>query len=115
MLGAAAPILGYGALNALLFVAYNRSLMFMDGSITDPTIPQGTPLYKLWIAGAAGGLASWTISSPTEFIKCRAQLENRPKVSSWSVTKNIIRTRGWRGLYYGGGITSARDSIGYGF
>lgn len=115
MLGSAAPILGYGALNAILFVAYNRSLMFMDGSITDPTSPEGVSLYKFWLAGAAGGLASWTISAPTEYIKCRAQLDNRPEVSSWTVAKDIIRTRGWTGLYYGGGITSARDSIGYGF
>lgn len=90
--------------------------MFLDPSITDPTNPQGVSPYKLWIAGAAGGLASWTISSPTEYIKCRAQLDRRPEVSSWTVAKDIVRNRGgWRGLYYGGGITSARDSIGYGF
>jgi solute carrier family 25 carnitine/acylcarnitine transporter 20/29 len=115
VIGAAAPILGYGALNALLFVAYNRSLMAMDSNITDPTNPDGVPLYKIWIAGAAGGLASWSISSPTEFIKCRAQLDSRPEISSWTVAKDIYRNRGWRGLYYGGAITSARDSIGYGF
>ncbi|KAJ5482955.1 hypothetical protein N7539_006401 [Penicillium diatomitis] len=113
--GAAAPILGYGALNALLFVAYNRSLKVMDSSLVDPTNPDGVPLYKIWIAGAAGGLASWSISSPTEFIKCRAQLDSRPEVSSWTVAKDICRTRGLQGLYYGGAITSARDSIGYGF
>ncbi|PYH46873.1 putative mitochondrial carrier protein [Aspergillus saccharolyticus JOP 1030-1] len=113
--GSAAPILGYGALNALLFVAYNRSLMILDNSITDPTTPQGVSLYKVWLAGAAGGVASWTVSSPTEFIKCRAQLETRPGVSSWTVTRHIISTRGWRGLYYAGGITCARDAIGYGF
>lgn len=115
VVGAAAPILGYGALNAILFVAYNRSLKALDSSITDPTNPEGVPLYKIWIAGAAGGLASWTISSPTELIKCRAQLESRPEVSSWSVAKDIYRARGPRGLYFGGGITSARDAIGYGF
>lgn len=114
-IGAAAPILGYGALNALLFVAYNRSLMYLDGSVTDPTSPDGTPLYKLWLAGAAGGIASWTVSSPTEFIKCRAQLDSRPGVSSWTIAKDIIRTRGLRGLYFGGAVTSLRDSIGYGF
>lgn len=113
--GAAAPILGYGALNAILFVAYNRSLAALDGSVTDPTNPVGVSAYKIWLAGAAGGLASWSISSPTEFIKCRAQLDRRPEVSSWAVAKDIYRTRGWRGLYFGGGITSARDSIGYGF
>ncbi|KAJ5292417.1 uncharacterized protein N7443_008370 [Penicillium atrosanguineum] len=113
--GAAAPILGYGALNAILFVAYNRSLTSLDSSIKDPTKPEGVALYKIWLAGAAGGLASWTISSPTELIKCRAQLDTRPEVSSWTVAKDIYRSRGWRGLYYGGAITSARDSIGYGF
>ncbi|KEY77613.1 mitochondrial carrier protein [Aspergillus fumigatus] len=113
--GAAAPILGYGALNALLFVAYNRSLMFMDDSIKDPTNPLGVSLYKIWLAGAAGGAASWTVSSPTEFIKCRAQLDSRPGVSSWTVAKDIFRTQGLTGLYFGGMITCARDSIGYGF
>ncbi|GJP97207.1 hypothetical protein CBS115989_6491 [Aspergillus niger] len=113
--GAAAPILGYGALNALLFVAYNRSLKFLDSSIIDSTNPQGIPLSKIWLAGAAGGVASWTVSSPTEFIKCRAQLDSRPGVSSWTVAKDIVRTRGWTGLYYGGGVTCARDAIGYGF
>ncbi|KAL4808272.1 mitochondrial carrier domain-containing protein [Aspergillus unguis] len=113
--GAAAPILGYGALNALLFVSYNRSLTFLDSSITDPTNPQNCPLYKLWLAGALGGIASWTVSSPTEFIKCRAQLDSRPGVSSWTVAKDILQNRGWRGLYFAGGITCARDSIGYGF
>ncbi|KAJ5564487.1 hypothetical protein N7513_000729 [Penicillium frequentans] len=113
--GAAAPILGYGALNAVLFMAYNRLLMTMDHSVVDPTNPSGVPLYKIWVAGAAGGLASWTISAPTEFIKCRAQMDSRPEVSSWSVAKDIYRHRGWRGLYYAGGVTSARDAIGYGF
>lgn len=113
--GAAAPILGYGALNALLFVAYNRSLMLLDSSVTNPTAPDSVPLYKIWLAGAAGGLASWTVSSPTEFIKCRAQLDSRPEVSSWTIAKDIIRTGGFRGLYYGGVITSIRDLVGYGF
>ncbi|KAA8649753.1 putative mitochondrial carrier protein [Aspergillus tanneri] len=113
--GAAAPILGYGALNALLFVAYNRSLVFLDNSVTDPTNPQTTTLCKIWIAGAIGGVASWAVSSPTEFIKCRAQLDTRPGVSSWTVAKDILQTRGLKGLYYGGAITCARDSVGYGF
>ncbi|PYH94708.1 mitochondrial carrier [Aspergillus ellipticus CBS 707.79] len=113
--GAAAPIFGYGALNALLFVAYNRSLKLLDSSIIDPTNPQSVSLSKIWLAGAAGGVTSWIVSSPTEFIKCRAQLDSRPGVSSWTVARDIIRTCGWRGLYFGGGITCARDAIGYGF
>lgn len=89
--------------------------MLLDPTVTDPTNPQGTSLFKIWLAGAAGGLASWTVSSPTELIKCRAQLDSRAEVSSWSVAKDVIRRRGWTGLYYAGGITSIRDSVGYGF
>ncbi|KAL1852631.1 hypothetical protein Plec18170_005763 [Paecilomyces lecythidis] len=113
--GAAAPILGYGALNALLFVAYNRALMVLDPSVRDPTNPTGTSLYKIWVAGAAGGLASWIVSSPTELVKCRAQLSSRAEVSSWAVAKDIYKRQGLRGLYFGGAITSVRDSVGYGF
>ncbi|KAL2840570.1 mitochondrial carrier domain-containing protein [Aspergillus pseudoustus] len=89
--------------------------MLLDSSVTDPTNPQNSPLHRLWLAGALGGIASWTVSSPTEFIKCRAQLDARPGVSSWTVTKDIVRNRGWKGLYFAGGVTCARDSIGYGF
>ncbi|KAK2802810.1 hypothetical protein FQN50_007216 [Emmonsiellopsis sp. PD_5] len=114
--GATAPILGYGALNAILFVAYNRTLMGISPCpVPDPTDPVGVPLSHIWLAGAVGGLASWVISSPTELVKCRAQLATHESISSWSVTKDILRRTGLKGLYYGGGVTSIRDSVGYGF
>ncbi|PGH00324.1 hypothetical protein AJ79_08255 [Helicocarpus griseus UAMH5409] len=114
--GATAPILGYGALNAILFVAYNRTLAGIASQpVPDPTEPVGVPLHQIWAAGAVGGLASWVISSPTELVKCRAQLASHESVTSWSVTKDIWRRMGFRGLYYGGGVTSVRDSVGYGF
>ncbi|KAJ9261790.1 hypothetical protein DTO212C5_8191 [Paecilomyces variotii] len=113
--GAAAPILGYGALNALLFVAYNRTLMALDPSVTDPTNPTGTSLHKIWIAGAAGGIASWIVSSPTELVKCRAQLSSRSDISSWTVFRDLYKRHGLKGLYFGGVITCVRDSVGYGF
>lgn len=114
--GATAPIVGYGALNAILFVAYNRTLTGIASKpVPDTTNPVGVPLYQIWVAGAVGGLASWVISSPTELVKCRAQLATHQSISSWTVTKDIWKSRGFRGLYYGGGVTSIRDSVGYGF
>lgn len=110
--GATAPILGYGALNALLFVTYNRTSALLNSSAADapPT------LWTTWIAGAVGGLATWVVSTPTELIKCRAQIaSSRTGVSSWGITKEILRSEGIRGLYFGGVITALRDSIGYGF
>lgn len=107
--GATAPILGYGALNALLFVSYNRTSDFLN------TNGQGAPpsLWTTWLAGAIGGLATWAVSTPTELVKCRAQLSSSS--TSWAITKEIVRTEGVRGLYFGGVITALRDSIGYGF
>ena len=111
--GAAAPILGYGALNALLFMTYNRSLALLNtGDVNE--WPNNPTAGTIWTAGALGGLASFVVSAPTELVKCRAQVSDPPK-SSWLVTKEIWQARGARGLYLGGGITSVRDAVGYGF
>jgi solute carrier family 25 (mitochondrial carnitine/acylcarnitine transporter), member 20/29 len=107
--GTAAPVLGYGALNALLFVSYNRS----ESAINNALHTQSN-LWTTWVAGAIGGLATWVVSTPTELIKCRAQLSS-PPASSWSIAKSVLRNEGIRGMYLGGVVTALRDSIGYGF
>lgn len=122
--GAAAPILGYGALNALLFVSYNRSEALLNQvfpsshpSPASQTSTTGSNLWTTFFAGAIGGLATWVVSTPTELIKCRAQLAANPaETSSWAITKHIWRAEGGlRGLYFGGTVTALRDSVGYGF
>ncbi|KAF4552509.1 putative mitochondrial carrier protein 26 [Elsinoe fawcettii] len=107
--GSAAPVLGYGALNALLFMSYNRSMYLMH---EDPLNPHS--LAKTWVAGAVAGLATFVVSAPTELIKCRVQVSKR-NVSSLDAAREIWRGDGFRGLYWGGGITSVRDGVGYGF
>ncbi|KAH8753604.1 mitochondrial carrier domain-containing protein [Diaporthe sp. PMI_573] len=124
--GTAAPILGYGALNALLFVSYNRSEELLNralaGHIPSSSSPHttgsttGSNLWTTFLAGAIGGLATWVVSTPTELVKCRAQLSTDPHASSWDITKRVLRTEGGiRGLYFGGTVTALRDSVGYGF
>lgn len=71
-------------------------------------------LAKVWLAGATGGLATFVVSAPTELIKCRAQVSSGA-VSSLSVVKDTWKHEGFRGLYHGGGVTSIRDAVGYGF
>lgn len=107
--GTAAPILGYGALNALLFVSYNRAEAALDAAFSGKR-----SLWSTWLAGAAGGLATWAVSTPTELVKCRAQTAT-PARSSWVITRQALRAEGIRGLYFGGAVTAARDAIGYGF
>ncbi|CAN9445377.1 unnamed protein product [Alternaria alternata] len=108
--GATAPILTYGALNALLFMTYNRTLSLLNDS---PASPQN--FSKVFLAGATGGLASFVVSAPTELVKCRAQVATSATTTSWSVARDVWKAEGIRGLYYGGGITSVRDAVGYGF
>ncbi|KAK4548786.1 hypothetical protein LTR36_008559 [Oleoguttula mirabilis] len=111
--GAAAPILGYGALNALLFVTYNRSLALLNTGGANER-PERPPAWSIWTAGALGGLAIFFVSAPTETVKCRAQVSDPPQ-SSLSVVRELWKHGGIRGLYLGGGITSVRDAVGYGF
>lgn len=128
--GSTAPILTYGALNAILYASYNRTLSFLQQtSIVSPSIsspgygdvsrlPTGT---ELWAAGAIAGLATFVVSTPCEIVKCRTQVEGGSGAggsssrSSWGITKDIWRHEGLRGFYFGGVVTSLRDSIGYGF
>lgn len=127
--GTAAPILGYGALNALLFVSYNRSEAWLNQAFPLQSVSAlqldaetaasttGSNLWTTFLAGAIGGLATWVVSPPTELIKCRSQLAtSQAEASSWNTVKRIWQTEGGlRGLYFGGSVTAVRDSVGYGF
>jgi len=129
--GLPAPIFTYGALNALLYTSYNRSLALF-GPPSDGT-PTNTPhslqysYVAYFTAGAVAGLATFVISTPTELVKCRAQaaplsqqnanttLPTTVAPSSWAIARTTFRNEGIRGLYLGGTITAARDAVGYGF
>ncbi|KAI0419891.1 mitochondrial carrier domain-containing protein [Xylaria grammica] len=154
----AAPMLGYGALNGILFWAYERTEAALNIELLPSSSPNpvffsqdfigsttGSNLWTTWLAGAAAGLAIWPVSTPTELIKCRAQLASArgihtvdhatsvppalsPALSATpslrsritqtilrSQAMNILRTENVWGLYRGGGVTALRDSIGYGF
>jgi solute carrier family 25 (mitochondrial carnitine/acylcarnitine transporter), member 20/29 len=96
-------------------VTYNRSLKVLDPSIKDPTKLHHVCLHNIWFAGVIGGLASWVVSAPSELIKCRTQLHQGTKTTSLIIFTHIWKKHGLQGMYLGGGVTSVRDSIGYGF
>jgi len=107
--GTAAPVLTNGAVGSILYMSYNRVTDLMNAG--NPSRPS---LWMTFLAGAIAALPTWVVNTPTELIKCRTQLSS-PPASSFEVTKDIIRTSGIRGLYFGGAVTVLRDSIGYGF
>jgi solute carrier family 25 (mitochondrial carnitine/acylcarnitine transporter), member 20/29 len=113
--GAAAPILGYGALNSILFVTFNRTLHLLNPGLFDYTKLAGCSLPSIWLAGALGGLATWLVSAPSELVKCRAQLMVGGQGSSWGVAREVWVREGVKGLFRGGAVTSVRDAVGYGW
>ncbi|KAK3984931.1 mitochondrial carrier domain-containing protein [Cladorrhinum sp. PSN332] len=121
LVGTAAPILTYGALNALLFVSYNRTQSFLSAHLPPADAASLPSLTNTFASGCVAGLATFFVSTPTELIKCRAQLSTttpsrpaEPK-SSWAIAKSIYKSQGIKGLYFGGTVTAIRDSVGYGF
>ncbi|KAL9092238.1 MAG: hypothetical protein Q9159_000998 [Coniocarpon cinnabarinum] len=127
--GLPAPVLTYGVLNALLFTTYNHALAFLPQrtptSDDDLDADIQYPLYSHFCAGAIAGFATFVISAPTEYIKCRAQTEQPERAShpieahksksSFSIAAETFKHHGIRGLFLGGVVTSWRDAIGYGF
>lgn len=87
------------------------------------------PLSHVFTAGFVAGIACFLVSTPTELVKCRAQviasrLDSNPSTAaqrpilsesgSWHVTKDVVKRFGIKGLYQGGWVTILRDAPGYG-
>ncbi|KAF9426108.1 hypothetical protein BGZ94_006939 [Podila epigama] len=136
--GITSPIVGLAGLNSILFASYSASMRFME-SISPPSNPSFyisstvgerlQPLSHVFTAGFVAGVACFLVSTPTELVKCRAQViasrldpnssaaAQRAILSesgSWHVTKDVIRRFGFKGLYQGGLVTILRDAPGYG-
>ncbi|KAI9592984.1 mitochondrial carrier domain-containing protein [Syncephalis fuscata] len=125
--GIAPPIVGLAALNSILFASYGGiSRLLIRPSLQGdlPSSPSPSPLLPLWgvfMAGCGAGTACFLVSTPTELVKCRAQILKNTRSSpeqgqftSWQVTKQVFRQHGLTGFYRGGGITILRDALGYG-
>ncbi|KAF9094141.1 hypothetical protein BGX29_007693 [Mortierella sp. GBA35] len=140
--GISSPIVGLAGLNSILFASYSASMRFLE-SMAPPPPPLSTsssslyaaagealqPLSHVFAAGFVAGVACFLVSTPTELVKCRAQViasrmdptssaaAQRAILSesgSWHVTKDVVRRFGLRGLYQGGWVTILRDAPGYG-
>ncbi|BFZ60913.1 hypothetical protein YB2330_001965 [Saitoella coloradoensis] len=125
--GILAPLVGLGALNALLFVSYNKTLQLLSASASSSSSSSPPPPERgfafgferqvaVYAAGAVAGLTCSLVTTPTELVKCRTQLQlPTSTASSIAIARGIWRREGVRGFYRGTCITSLRDAIGYGF
>ncbi|RIA99285.1 mitochondrial carrier [Glomus cerebriforme] len=91
--GMASPLVGIGAVNALLFAAYSRLK-----SIQTTSLNEQLALYKIAIAGAGAGAINSVLSSPVELLKIKMQAQ-------------YGATAGSSGLIYKGPIDCAKHLI----
>ncbi|KAF9582499.1 hypothetical protein BGW38_000130 [Lunasporangiospora selenospora] len=142
--GITSPIIGLAGLNSILFASYSATMRFLE-TMTPPlnalhhdpystttaaaAVVAAQPLSHVFTAGFVAGVACFLVSTPTELVKCRAQViaaSLDPNSSaaaqrailgesgSWKVTKDVVRRFGFKGLYQGGWVTILRDAPGYG-
>ncbi|KAG0265629.1 hypothetical protein DFQ27_000504 [Actinomortierella ambigua] len=129
--GISSPIVGLAGLNSILFASYSATMRGLEAYAPPPaSSPNGLqPLSHVFTAGFVAGVACFLVSTPTELVKCRAQImaakldqtlplnTQRALLSesgSWNVAKDVVRRFGIRGLYQGGWVTILRDAPGYG-
>ncbi|CAG8480379.1 3327_t:CDS:2 [Scutellospora calospora] len=115
--GVGSPIIGLAFLNSILFTSYGSILRLFEK--IDKSSQRIPSLAQVYVAGFGSGIACFIVSTPTELVKCRAQAVKQKDLTmtsstTWNVFKDVIQTRGVRGLYQGGLITIIRDAPGYG-
>ena len=110
--GLGPPMASIAVYQAVIFAAFSVSLpVFTDK-------PEETAeLTPLFLAGCVAGLATVPITTPTDLIKIRLQLQTeasgRYKGPIDCVT-SIIRKEGLKGMFRGGWVTACRDSYSSG-
>eukprot|EP00045_Choanoeca_perplexa_P021665 m.7011 g.7011 ORF g.7011 m.7011 type:complete len:290 (+) comp8673_c0_seq1:45-914(+) len=115
--GIGPPLLGVGAVNAVLFTTYGATSRFLSPDINDRNI---IPMSTVFLSGATAGLACCTINIPTELLKCRVQITKTQAqvqaggTSTWLELRKLIRQHGVRSLFRGAGVTALRDSPSFG-
>ncbi|KVH97971.1 mitochondrial arginine transporter BAC2-like [Cynara cardunculus var. scolymus] len=115
--GMGAPLATITFQNALVFQSYATLSRAFDRFIP-PTEP---PSYKsVALGGTGAGAIQSFVLTPIELVKIRLQLQNQttPKQSETgplSLSKHIVRTEGWKGIFRGLKITVLRDAPSFGF
>lgn len=117
--GVASPTLTVGGMSALLFFSYesaSRAIRRASAQREGNELSLG----QVFLAGASSGVATAFITSPTELVKCHAQINTTSKgyaSEELAIFRTLLRKHGffsahgpWRGLL----LTIARDSPSFG-
>lgn len=105
------PLLGVGFVTALSFGVYDNTNKYL---LKNTKMDYVTSSFT---SGAIVGLLCTFITSPSELVKTKIQMqEPNDKLYSGNVDclRKIFKNEGMKGLFKGFGITSYRETIGYG-
>jgi len=108
--GMSGPLATVPLLNAVVFAAYQQGVNALKG----PTARE-MALWELALAGTWAGFVNSFIVGPVELVKSRLQVryETGAKAGPWDVIRELVRTRGIRGLFLGMNITILRELPAY--
>lgn len=113
--GLAPPLVGLAGLNSVVFGSYGFMKRFLQDGKDTPL-----SLMQIYECGVVVGFCTVLITTPTELIKCRAQVflsESQLKQggnSTFKVGYEIYKHFGIRGLFSGLTVTTLRDVPSFG-
>jgi len=109
------PIASAAVVNAVVFAAYNESML----RITDNFSRKST-YTDIFLAGSFAGLIQTSVLCPTEAIKCKLQSQTAVNKSEmkykgvFDCFKKVFQESGFRGIYTGLGATIGREVPAFG-
>lgn len=102
--GLTPPLIGWNAMDAVMWSGFLRCQSFMRDRLG---LEKGAhlPYYANLISGGFGGLCSTVIVTPVEQIKARLQIQYDAATKKYAgpidCARQLVRTHGFRGLYFG--------------
>lgn len=113
--GTLPPLAGVGACVSIQFGVVENVKRILKRNFCKEG--QDLSFFLNFVAGSIAGVANSSVSIPAEHIRIRMQMqtnENQVYKSSIDAFKKIYSRYGLQGIYYGTGVTIARELVGYG-
>lgn len=123
--GATMPFLGSGVSVAVQFAVFHRVRMLFEARNVARGFEgvkavggNGLTLGQNYLSGVAAGVANSVITGPTEHIRTRMQLQPHGAAAlykgSWDCVRQIVRKRGFWGLYKNYPVAIAKEAQAFG-
>jgi len=105
MRGLSYPVYTVGAINAIFFGVYTRTL----DSLSTSSAMTSSRLLSVFTAGCVAGAAQLSLAVPVDLVKVRLQADQGRYRGPWDCLRSVFRQEGVRGCYRGLGIQGLRD------